>query len=311
MKEVIIRKRLLQGKPFSISSELEFLPAWWLPEAHGQTLWNARIRRVPSADLLEEIHELPDQDFLEWFWLKETYEAPAEVPTILILHGLEGCTCSNYVQDLIYQLGPLGWRVIVMQYRNCGDRPNHLAQSYDAMRWQELDWTVRILQERFPETPIGVVGFSIGGSILLYWLGQNKARSIEAVCAIPVPYKLSPCADRLNQGFSEIYQQYLMSRLKHSAVRKWDLLKEALGLFDLSQIDGLKTLWEFDDLLTAPLHGFKNVHDYYEKASCRQYLTKIQVPTYWSTPWTILSWFLRLFHNLLNYQIRFKRLSFL
>jgi hypothetical protein len=70
-----------------------------------------------------------------------------------------------------------------------------------------------------------------------------------------------------------------MSRLKHSAVRKWDLLKEALGLFDLSQIDGLKTLWEFDDLLTSPLHGFKNVHDYYEMDSCRQYLTKIQVPT--------------------------------
>ncbi|MEC8256152.1 MAG: alpha/beta fold hydrolase, partial [SAR324 cluster bacterium] len=267
MKEAIIRKRSSQGKPFSTSNEPEFFPAWWLPEAHSQTLWNARVRRVPSVNLLEETLELPDQDFLEWFWLRDTYDAPAEVPTILILHGLEGCARSNYVQDLMRQLGSLGWRAVVMQYRNCGEKPNRLAQSYHAMRWQELDWTVENLRGRFPEAPIGVVGFSIGGSILLNWLGQNEIKNIAAACAISVPYKLAPCADRLNQGFSKIYQTYLMERLKRSAVRKWDLLKDALGLSDLSQINKLNTLWEFDDLLTAPLHGFKNVHDYYEKAS--------------------------------------------
>ncbi|MGB0708385.1 MAG: hydrolase [bacterium] len=279
MKEAIIRKRSSQGKPFSTSNELEFFPAWWLPEAHSQTLWNARVRRVPSVNLLEETLELPDQDFLEWFWLRDTYEAPAESPTILILHGLEGCARSNYVQDLMRQLGSLGWRVVVMQYRNCGEKPNRLAQSYHAMRWQELDWTVENLRGRFPEAPIGVVGFSIGGSILLNWLGQNEIKHIATACAISVPYKLAPCADRLNQGFSKIYQTYLMGRLKRSAVRKGDLLKDALGLSDLSQINKLNTLWEFDDLLTAPLHGFKNVHDYYEKASCRQYLKSVQVPT--------------------------------
>ena len=237
------------------------------------------MRRVPSVNLLEEILELPDQDFLEWFWLRDTYEAPAEVPTILILHGLEGCARSNYVQDLMRQLGSLGWRAVVMQYRNCGEKPNRLAQSYHAMRWQELDWTVENLRGRFPGAPIGVVGFSIGGSILLNWLGQNEIKHIATACAISVPYKLAPCADRLNQGFSKIYQTYLMRRLKRSAVRKGDLLKDALGLSDLSQINKLNTLWEFDDLLTAPLHGFKNVHDYYEKASCHQYLKSVQVPT--------------------------------
>ncbi len=237
------------------------------------------MRRVPSVNLLEETLELPDQDFLEWFWLRDTYEAPAEVPTILILHGLEGCARSNYVQDLMRQLGSLGWRAVVMQYRNCGEKPNRLAQSYHAMRWQELDWTVENLRGRFPGAPIGVVGFSIGGSILLNWLGQNEIKHIATACAISVPYKLAPCADRLNQGFSKIYQTYLMGRLKRSAVRKGDLLKDALGLSDLSQINKLNTLWEFDDLLTAPLHGFKNVHDYYEKASCHQYLKSVQVPT--------------------------------
>ena len=237
------------------------------------------MRRVPSLNLLEETLELPDQDFLEWFWLRDTYEAPAEAPTILILHGLEGCARSNYVQDLMRQLGSLGWRAVVMQYRNCGEKPNRLAQSYHAMRWQELDWTVENLRGRFPGAPIGVVGFSIGGSILLNWLGQNEVRHIATACAISVPYKLAPCADRLNQGFSKIYQTYLMGRLKRSAVRKGDLLKDALGLSDLSQINKLNTLWEFDDLLTAPLHGFKNVHDYYEKASCHQYLKSVQVPT--------------------------------
>ena len=237
------------------------------------------MRRVPSLNLLEETLELPDQDFLEWFWLRDTYEAPAEAPTILILHGLEGCARSNYVQDLMRQLGSLGWRAVVMQYRNCGEKPNRLAQSYHAMRWQELDWTVENLRGRFPGAPIGVVGFSIGGSILLNWLGQNEIKHIATACAISVPYKLAPCADRLNQGFSKIYQTYLMGRLKRSAVRKGDLLKDALGLSDLSQINKLNTLWEFDDLLTAPLHGFKNVHDYYEKASCRQYLKSVQVPT--------------------------------
>ena len=128
---------------------------------------------------------------------------------------------------------------------------------------RSTDWSRRILR----------------GSILLNWLGQNEFRKIAAACAISVPYKLALCADRLSQGFSKIYQQYLMGRLKRSAVRKWALLKNALGLSDLSQIMELKTLWEFDDLLTAPLHGFKNVRDYYEKASCRQYLTRIQIPT--------------------------------
>ena len=237
------------------------------------------MRRVPSVNLLEETLELPDQDFLEWFWLRDTYEAPAESPTILILHGLEGCARSNYVQDLMRQLGSLGWRTVVMQHRNCGEKPNRLAQSYHAMRWQELDWTVENLRGRFPGAPIGVVGFSIGGSILLNWLGQNEIKHIATACAISVPYKLAPCADRLNQGFSKIYQTYLMGRLKRSAVRKGDLLKDALGLSDLSQINKLNTLWEFDDLLTAPLHGFKNVHDYYEKASCHQYLRGVQVPT--------------------------------
>ena len=237
------------------------------------------MRRVPSVNLLEETLELPDQDFLEWFWLRDTYEAPAEAPTILILHGLEGCARSNYVQDLMRQLGSLGWRTVVMQYRNCGEKPNRLAQSYHAMRWQELDWTVENLRGRFPGAPIGVVGFSIGGSILLNWLGQNEIKHIATACAISVPYKLAPCADRLNQGFSKIYQTYLMGRLKRSAVRKGDLLKDALGLSDLSQINKLNTLWEFDDLLTAPLHGFKNVRDYYEKASCHQYLRGVQVPT--------------------------------
>ena len=237
------------------------------------------MRRVPSVNLLEETLELPDQDFLEWFWLRDTYEAPAEAPTILILHGLEGCARSNYVQDLMRQLGSLGWRAVVMQYRNCGEKPNRLAQSYHAMRWQELDWTVENLRGRFPGAPIGVVGFSIGGSILLNWLGQNEIKHIATACAISVPYKLAPCADRLNQGFSKIYQTYLMGRLKRSAVRKWDLLMDTLGLSDLSQINKLNTLWEFDDLLTAPLHGFKNVHDYYEKASCHQYLKSVQVPT--------------------------------
>ena len=237
------------------------------------------MRRVPSLNLLEETLELPDQDFLEWFWLRDTYEAPAEVPTILILHGLEGCARSNYVQDLMRQLGSLGWRTVVMQHRNCGEKPNRLAQSYHAMRWQELDWTVENLRGRFPGAPIGVVGFSIGGSILLNWLGQNEIKHIATACAISVPYKLAPCADRLNQGFSKIYQTYLMGRLKRSAVRKGDLLKDALGLSDLSQIIKLNTLWEFDDLLTAPLHGFKNVHDYYEKASCHQYLRGVQLPT--------------------------------
>ncbi len=116
-----------------------------------------------------------------------------------------------------------------MQYRNCGNKPNRLAQSYHAMRWQELDWTVQILHGRLPEAPIRVVGFSIGGSILLNWLGQNEARNIQAACAIFVPYNLSSCADRLNQGFSKIYQQHLVGRLKCSAVLV-DLVERGFGI---------------------------------------------------------------------------------
>ena len=229
--------------------------------------------------MVQERHELPDGDFLDWFWLQPTMDSAPETPLLLLLHGLEGHVKSYYMQDLLWEVNRQGWRAVAMHHRNCGGVMNRLPQSYHAMRHQELAWSVQALRERFPQAPLAVVGFSISGNILLHWLGSTQTSEIDAAIAISVPYLLSPCADHLTRGWGRIYQNYLMGRLKRSALRKWDLLQPVLDLSDPDQIFCTRTLREFDNLITAPLHGFQGAADYYEQASCRQHLKGIQAPT--------------------------------
>lgn len=250
-----------------------FKPAWWLPGPHAQTLWAALCRRPPRPPVRRERLELPDGDFLDLDWA-----GPVGRPLVMILHGLEGSSDSAYARGLLWAVMAHGWCGVVLHFRGCSGEPNRRAASYNAGHTADLDHVIRDWRRREPATPLACVGYSLGGNVLLKWLGeQGEAAPVQAAVAVSVPFLLSGAAERLQQGFSRLYQAYLLHHLRASYRAKASLAAQ-LPL-SLAEMGCLRDFYRFDDRVTAPLHGYRGVHDYYQHASCRPYLRAIRVPT--------------------------------
>jgi predicted alpha/beta-fold hydrolase len=254
-------------------TESPFRPAWWLANPHAQTLWHSLARRRHPVPVRPERLELPDGDFLDLAWTEGT-----SGPIVVILHGLEGSLRSAYAGALLAAIHARGWRGCFMHFRNCSDEPNRLPRSYHSGETGDPAHVFEVLRRREPHTPIAVVGFSLGGNALLKYLGQSGADApLAAGVAVSVPLLLWRCADRLEGGFSRLYQWHLLRRLKASYRAKFRTMDGAP--FPLARLGELKSFREFDDAITAPLHGFQGVDHYYRTASSRQYLRGIRVPT--------------------------------
>ena len=196
---------------------------------------------------------------------------------MVVLHGLEGSVNSHYVRGILDAVRIQGWRGVVMHFRGCSGEPNRLSRGYHSGETGDLDAFVRKLLEEHPRTRVAVVGYSLGGNVLLKWLGEgNSPKAIRCAVAVSVPFVLGQTADRLEKGFSLIYKWWLMRSLRASASRK-----ARLGLIPYSadELKRLRTFRSFDDRVTAPLHGFAGVDDYYTRSSSRQYLRSIHTPT--------------------------------
>ena len=253
---------------------MSFKPAWWLPGPHLQTLWPVLIRRAEKPDYTRKRWELPDGDFLDLDFLPGF----ANSPFILVLHGLEGSSDSGYARGLLGAVQKRGWRGAVMHFRNCSETPNRTDRSYCAGVTEDLDYTIRQLRTEYPMAPIAVVGYSLGGSVLLKWLGeQGRKAPVTAAVAVSVPFLLADAATRVQRGLSRLYQWHLTRAMRQSYSRKFETRTDAP--FPLNQVSQLSTFFAFDDAITAPLHGYQGVEDYYRRASCRQYLKHIETPT--------------------------------
>jgi len=249
-----------------------FKPAWWCRGPHMQTLWPYLFRRIPHIELKRERIELPDGDFLDLDWTVND-----DGPIVLILHGLEGSSNSKYARGLLKAIHDHGWRGVVMHFRGCGGEPNRLPRSYHSGETGDLAHVVDLLRRREPETPLFAVGFSLGGNVLLKWLGEmGKQAPINAGVAVSVPFLLAESAKRLEQGFSRLYQWGLMHSMRNSVAEKRKHMKLPLKIEKLAT---LRTFRDFDEHITAPLHGFSGADDYYERSSSRQFLREIQIPT--------------------------------
>ena len=249
-----------------------FKPAWWLPGPHLQTLWPNLLRRLPDVALRRERLELSDGDFLDLDW-----SHASTGPLVVVLHGLEGSSRSHYAVGIHHALHLHGWRSVLMHFRGCSGTPNRLARGYHAGDTGDLEHVVSILREREPGTPIAVIGYSLGGNVLLKWLGEQGAQAaIVAAAAVSVPFDLSNATERLNRGLSRVYQWVLLRRLRESMRDKW----RAMGCMDeQAPLNSMRTLRDFDNMVTAPLHGFTGADDYYTRCSSRGFLKNIQVPT--------------------------------
>lgn len=248
-----------------------FKPAWWLPGPHLQTIWPTLCRKRTDLPLKRERFELPDGDFIDVDWAGE------EGPIVIILHGLEGSVHSPYAQGMLAAIVNNKWRGLFMHFRGCSGEPNRLPRSYHSGETRDLATIVHYLSKREPGVPMAAVGFSLGGNVLLKWLGETGENNIlNAAIAISVPFELRKVSKRVQQGFSKLYQWHFLNCLRRRLEKKFEQYPVDLELPDLYS---LKTLWEFDEKITAPLHGFKSAEEYYFRSSSRQYLNKIQVPT--------------------------------
>lgn len=225
------------------------------------------------VSLRRERLELPDGDFMDLDWTA----SHGDGPTVVILHGLEGSSDSKYALGMLRAVEARGWRAVVVHFRGCSGEPNRLPRSYHSGETGDLAHVIVTLRAREPTTPLAVVGYSLGGNVLLKWLGEVRDRApIHGAVAVSVPFLLADCAARMERGFSRVYQWELMRRLKRSVEAKRRRVALPLRIADLS---ALRTFREFDEHVTAPLHGFAGADDYYARSSSRQYLRHIAVPT--------------------------------
>jgi uncharacterized protein len=260
---------------------VNFKPAWWLRHAHLQTLYPALLRRIATPPLRRERLITPDNDFLDI-----DYCGTGTAPLVLLLHGLTGSSQSSYIKGLQHALWQQGLRSAALNFRGCSGEYNRLARCYHSGETEDIHFLYQTLRQREPDTAFAAVGFSLGGNVLLKWLGEQRDKlDLFAAVAVSVPLVLSICATKLDTGFSKLYRANLLRELKQYVTAKQRHLEqlgikaEADKLKQLGDLSRINSFWQYDDRVVAPLHGFHNVHDYYQRSSSRQFLKKITVPT--------------------------------
>ena len=198
---------------------------------------------------------------------------------MVLFHGLEGSSRSHYAVALMAAVRGAGWRGVVVHFRGCSDEPNRLPRAYHSGDTQEIDWIVRRLRAQNAASPLLATGVSLGGNALLKWLGdcgESATRIVDAAVAISVPLDLMATGNALGQGFNLVYTRNFLATLRTMSLAK---LARFPGLYDANAVRATRTLREFDDLVTAPLHGFKDADDYWTRASSKPGLKNIRVPT--------------------------------
>jgi uncharacterized protein len=260
-----------------------FKPAWWLRNCHAQTIYPSLFRNAPvPPDSWRERLITPDGDFLD----VDFCGSDTSWPLVIVLHGLTGSSQSGYIRGLQTVLRQSGFRSAALNFRGCSGQSNNKARSYHSGETEDVDFLYRTLRQREPQTRIAAAGFSLGGNALLKWLGEQGTHlDLFAAVAVSVPLLLGVCATRLDSGFAKIYRTRLLAELKAYMRDKLAHL-EAIGDADeaekvraLGDLSGINSFWQYDDRVVARLHGFRDVHDYYQRSSSRQYLKSITVPT--------------------------------
>ena len=250
----------------------------WAKNRHVQTIWPRFIqKRLPLKYSMERL-TLPDDDFVDVAWGPK----PAEPSGIIVMfHGLEGSIRSHYANDMMANLSVNGWQVVMMHYRGCSGVPNLKPRGYHSGETGDPSFFLDWLNQKFPQLPKVAVGFSLGGNMLLKLLGENPAQKwLNAAIAISSPLKLSECAKSINHGFSRVYQKYLLNSIKTTLRKKMSFI-DYRKLIQLTgdDVDGISSFAQFDEKVTAPLHGFEDANDYYEKCSAYHFLSAIHCPT--------------------------------
>jgi len=263
-----------------------FRPKRWLPNGHVQTLWR-KFAPTPAVNHRRQRVELTDGDFIDLDWSAPESEGASSNGTIvLILHGLCGCSQSGYIQSLQHRLAVSGETSVAMNFRGCSGESNRLAKAYHSGVTADVAEIVGVLQQQYPSSRFAAAGFSLGANVLLKWLGEAGDQSpVERAVAVSTPFNLTLCSEAMLEGFSRMYGRFFLRRLVAEVENKKRVFQQNGNLEQLEllrscgDLDTLTSLWDFDDRVTAPLHGFDDASHYYEQCSSLGYLADVAVPT--------------------------------
>ncbi|WP_428772668.1 hydrolase [Vibrio sp.] len=258
----------------------QFIAATGLSNPHLQTLAPRVLRKNALFAPHWQTLPTPDGDFLDLAWSEDRQSKSArQKPLFVLFHGLEGSFHSPYANGLMDAFARAGWLSVMMHFRGCSGKPNHLARAYHSGETEDARWFLTHLAQQFPDQPKVAVGVSLGGNMLVNYLAKYADQPLlDAATVVSAPLDLAACSTRIEQGFSRVYKRYLLSSLKSNALKKQQLLHQAIGISP-QKIARLNKLYQFDDLITAPLHGFKNAKDYYQRCSGLHRLKSIGLPT--------------------------------
>jgi hypothetical protein len=243
---------------------------WWLPGGHLQSIYPS-LRPPPRVQFERERWRTPDGDFVDVDFAGD----PGAGRLLVLFHGLEGGSDSHYARALAHAGEHRGWRVAIPHFRGCSGEPNERPRAYHSGDSEEVDWILGNFK-----IPLYAAGVSLGGNALLKWLGERgeaAAAVVRRAAAVSAPLDLAASGRALDRGFNRLlYTRHFLATLKPKSLAK---LERFPGLYDAARLRGALTFYEFDNLVTAPLHGFRDTDDYWSRASSGQYLERIRVPT--------------------------------
>ena len=254
----------------------QFRPAWWLPGRHLRTLWGRLGRRMPTVITRREQWETADGDVLE---IDRLDGVSADAPRLVILHGLEGTPRSRYARGTVAEAARRGWGADLVYFRSCGGTLNRARRLYHSGETGDLAFAVDRLVREHPRSPLVFAGYSLGGNVLLKWLGERGAdlpAQVRGAAAVSVPFDLARGARSIGEGFARVYEASFLRSLKRKTFAK---LAQYPDLVDAARVTRARSIYEFDDVATAPIHGFQSADDYYARSSSLGFLAAIRRPT--------------------------------
>jgi predicted alpha/beta-fold hydrolase len=257
----------------------DFRAPAWLPGGNAQTIWPALFaKRFDGAvpRFTRERWSTPDGDFVDVDHLAS--DAGDDAPQLVLFHGLEGSSGSHYAQAFANWARANGWRFVVPHFRGCSGELNLAPRAYHSGDYEEVGWMLSQLRARHRGAMVAV-GVSLGGNALLRWAeeaGDTASRTVSAVAAVCSPIDLAAGGRAIGRGFNRlVYTRMFLRTMIPKALRKWS---QHPGLFDRERLMQARDLYEFDNVFTAPLHGFKNTDDYWSRGSAKPHLHRIGIP---------------------------------
>ncbi len=254
----------------------------WLPGGQLQTIWPALYARRTEGEALvwrRERWDSPDADFIDVDFCNEAAADAKRNPMLVVFHGLEGSSQSHYAQALAHWGRERGMVCAVPHFRGCSGEINRAPRAYHSGDFQEIDWILRRMKVRVPERKLIVVGISLGGNALMRWaqeMGTSASAVASVVASVCSPLDLAAAGHAIGKGFNrQVYTRMFLNTMKPKALERLALHPK---LFDAKALQASRDLYEFDNVFTAPLHGFKNTEDYWARASAKPRMAEIQIP---------------------------------